>query len=75
MVRIVLVLAFALLGCGPKHTHQCPGNAAGPCAFNDEVCSFDQKRGCQVCQCRPMNGSSSNLTEPDAQGLPPEPTH
>ena len=71
---IVVVVALAAIACGPKRKNQCPGNVAGTCAFNDQVCSFDRKRGCQVCQCRSLL-SPTRDPEPDDPSAPPSPVH
>jgi hypothetical protein len=72
-------LIAALAACGPKVKNQCPGNATGACV-TEEQCSFDQARGCQVCQCAPLDNANQddpfgNDRNPDDRSQPPEPVH
>ena len=70
---VVLVLSVApLAACGPKHKNQCAGNATSGCV-NGEVCSFDRKLGCQVCQCRPWDQTDTGQDPDDPN--PPVPVH
>ena len=74
---LFLVVAFA--ACGPKVKNQCAGTTAGTCVTGEQ-CSFDQARGCQVCQCAPLDSSDQddpfgNDKNPDDPSLPPEPVH
>ncbi len=76
----LLVAIVAVLGaCGPKTKNQCAGNTAGNCVTGEQ-CTFDQKRGCQVCQCAPLeNGNQddpfADTKNPDDRSMPPEPVH
>lgn len=69
---IVIALVLAAAGCGAKQKNQCPGATAQGCV-NGEVCSFDQARGCRVCQCRPFDQTPMG-NDPD-DGQPPIPVH
>jgi len=71
-MRWVLWIAIAAAGCGPKVKNQCPGTVARGCV-NGEVCSFDRRRGCQVCQCRPFDQTPTG-NDPDDPN-PPIPVH
>jgi hypothetical protein len=57
---LVIVLAA---GCGSKHPNQCPDNHTKMCV-NGDVCSFERRRGCQVCECRPFDQNPSGR-DPD----------
>ncbi|MBL0218617.1 MAG: hypothetical protein IPQ07_32655 [Myxococcales bacterium] len=69
---LALVAVVSLGACGPKRKNQCPGTTAGTCV-NGEVCSMDRKRGCQICQCRPLNETNTG-NDPDDPN-PPVPVH
>lgn len=76
---LVLVVLAALAACGPKVKNQCAGTTAGNCV-TQEQCSFDAKRGCQVCQCAPLNEADQDDPfrggkNPDDRSQPPEPVH
>jgi hypothetical protein len=64
-----LLLVLALGACGPKHSNQCPDNNTGHC-LNGDVCSLDRNRGCQVCQCRPIDQIPTGR-DPDDQSSQP----
>ena len=68
----VFAASLALSACGPKRANQCPGNHTGTCV-NGEVCSFDRKRGCQICECRPFDQVNTG-NDPDDPN-PPIPVH
>jgi hypothetical protein len=80
-MRVALLVAgfiAALAACGPKVKNQCPGNVTGTCV-TEEQCSFDAARGCQVCQCAPLDNNPDapfdNDRSPDDRSQPPEPVH
>ncbi len=80
-MRFALLLSLSLIAaCGPKVRNKCAGNTAGHCVAGEQ-CSFDQKQGCQVCQCTGFdNGREdgdpfANDRNPDDRSLPPEPVH
>jgi hypothetical protein len=52
VVASLAVLIIAVLGaCAePKVANRCAGDVNPPC-LTRVVCSFDQKRGCEVCTC------------------------
>ncbi len=66
-MRVLLVLVLA--ACGPKHPNQCPDNLTGHCV-GGEVCTFDQRRGCQSCECRAID-QAPNGTDPDQKSHDP----
>ncbi|MFN0248005.1 MAG: hypothetical protein ACKV2T_14035 [Kofleriaceae bacterium] len=72
-------LIAVLAACGPKVKNQCPGNVTGTCVAGEQ-CTFDQKRGCQVCQCAPLDNAAQddplgNDRNPDDRSMPPKPVH
>jgi hypothetical protein len=67
-----IVIACVLAACGPKPKNQCPGNAVGHCVAG-EVCTFDHSRGCQSCQCRPLDQAPGSRDPDDP--TPPVPVH
>ena len=76
---LLCVLATLLAACGPKPKNQCASNTAGHCV-SGEQCTFDEKRGCQVCQCAPLDQATqddpfANDRSPDDRSQPPEPVH
>lgn len=79
-MRTALFLCLVLVvGCGPKAKSQCASNTAGTC-ITGEQCSYDEKQGCQVCQCAPIDQSHNkddpfNNGNPDDRTRPPEPVH
>lgn len=78
-VLACLVATAALAACGPKVKNQCAGNTTGNCVAGEQ-CSFDAKRGCQVCQCAPLDNANQddpfgNDRNPDDRSQPPEPVH
>lgn len=77
-MRSALVVCLLLAACGPKNKNQCAGNTAGNCVTGEQ-CSFDQKRGCQVCQCAPLDKADKDDPfgdkNPDDRSQPPEPVH
>jgi hypothetical protein len=71
-VAWIWIAIAVMAGCGPKQKNQCPDTTAQGC-ITDEVCGFDQARGCRVCQCR-SHGQGKTGTEPDDTN-PPIPVH
>jgi hypothetical protein len=74
-MRWVLLLSIAIAaaaGCGSNTKNQCPGSVARSC-LNGQVCSFDRKRGCQVCECRPWDQTPTGHDPDDPN--PPVPVH
>lgn len=76
---LLCLVVFASVGCGPKVKNQCANNTAGHCVTGEQ-CSFDQKRGCHVCQCAPLDNANqddpfADDRNPDDRSLPPEPVH
>ena len=74
----VRAVVFTILCCcgsskpakGPKPEDRCPGTVTIGCV-TDEICSFDRRRGCLVCQCDEM-GRPLSRPPPDDRSLPPE---
>ena len=65
-----LALVFALAAaCGPKAKNgTCPASRALGCR-NGQVCSHHPERGCQVCQCRPVDAIDT-ANDPDDMNPP-----
>ena len=64
MARLLLLSAWAWLGCTSVSTHEsnlCPESASLHCMSTPE-CSYDKGRGCKVCQC----------TQPVFNAVPPD---
>lgn len=68
------LFAIVMLGAGctkPRGT-ACPGNAPDHCVA-DQVCTFDDKLGCHVCECEPLD-NQPGTPNPDDRSQPPDMT-
>ncbi|HUS31704.1 MAG TPA: hypothetical protein VMZ53_24550 [Kofleriaceae bacterium] len=72
-MRWLVVVLIVATACRAERTNHCPSNVTSNC-ISGEVCSMDRQRGCQVCQCRPWDGTPRSK-DPDDEGTPPIPVH
>ncbi|MEZ4364712.1 MAG: hypothetical protein R2939_00325 [Kofleriaceae bacterium] len=67
---LCLAVAAAATACTRRNPDQCPGTMPAGCVAG-EVCTFDEARGCRVCQCEPLDNQPGTY-DPDDRSQPPD---
>ena len=70
MLALVGLVWASAGACNKPRPNACPGQNLSMCVAGDQ-CSFDEKRGCNVCVCKPLDDELSG-PDPDDRSRPPE---